>query len=294
MRPVKERLFAVFAMIASFGLIAAVGLNVSAQGTDSTPTPQSQLNLSAGIYQGACGTIGDDAVYGVGDLISVSQSDIIGFQDVQPILRSEATIDAALEELFGEDETYSFVIRDNNEDAPDDVVACGELGGVMVRDQVVVGLFATNSPDYVGVAIFSTPEEAIPALDRVYVQAYLFESALAASDTDTGTPTATTEPEQEPTTPSQPASPPTPTPAPTLAPTLEPTVAPTATTVPVTATMVPPTATTVPPTATMAAPTATMAPPTPTLPPPTMTPPTPTSEPTPPPTETGDSTAVLV
>ena len=289
MRPMKERLFAVFAMIASVGFIAAVGLNVSAQGTDSTPTPQSELNLSAGIYQGACGTIGDEAVYGVGDLISVSQSDIIGFQDLQPILRSEATIDAALEELFSQDETYSFVVRDNNEDAPDDVVACGELGGVMVRDQVVVGLFATNSPDYVGVAIFSTPEESIPNLDRVYVQAYLFESALAASDTDTGTPTATSEPEQEPvvsepTTPSRPVSPPTPTPAPILAPTLEPTVAPTATTVPVTATMVPPTGTMVPPTATMAPPTATMASPTPTLPPSTMAPLTPTSEPTPPPT----------
>lgn len=279
MSTMNQRLTAITAMILTFGLVAAIGITASAQDTDSTPTADTQMNLSAAIYEGTCGTESDDPVYGAGDLIAVSPSDIIGFDGVQPMLRSEALVDAELEELFGQDETYSFAIRDNSEDAEDEFVACGELGGVLVRGQVVVGLFATNAPDYVGVAMFSTPTDVIPRSDRAHVQSYLYLNALTG--VDTGTPVATPSPEQTTT-----ADLPTPTPAP-LPPTPTPTPAPPPPPTPTpTSTPAPPTATMVPPTATMAPPTATMAPPPPTSPPPTMVPPPPTTAPEPPPVET--------
>jgi hypothetical protein len=265
--------------LAVTGLTVCLGLagapEVAAQGT-GTP-----LDLSGAIYSGTCDSLGESAVFQVGDFIPVNETEILGSKDIDFNLRAQQTLQADIEGLFNGTSPYAFVVRDNT-DPQGDPVACGEIGGVQVNGLIVVGIDATDTTTtngqqrIVGVAVFGSTEPTGPTTQpattpgQLPVQAYLSEDALtqqptptattttqvvptqappAASPTTQATATATMEPTMEPTT------------EPTVEPTEEPTTAPTEE--PTTAPTLPPTE--VPPTT---------APPTEAPPPPTEVPPT--------------------
>ncbi len=225
----------------SHRVVAIIGLTLcallagssgtAAQGTGTT------LDLSGAIYSGTCDSLGDTAVFQVGDFIPVNDADVLGSKNIDFNLRAQQTLQADVEGLFNGTTPYAFVVRDNT-DPQADPVACGEIGGVQVNGLIVVGIDATDTttanaqPRIVGVAVFGSTEPSGPTTQpattpgQLPVQAYLSEDALTQQPTPTPTTTTTTQavPTQAP-----PAASPTAqaTVAPTVEPTMEPTTEPT-------------------------------------------------------------------
>ena len=223
MRSPTQRFLALVTLVALLGLAGVPG--TVAQG-------DAPRNLTGAIFTGPCDTLGDTATYPAGDFIAVDEDTIIGYQQVPPVLRSQATLPAGLDALFQPQQVYSYVVRDNA-DPGGDPVACGELGGVQVNGQIVIGLFKPSPDDpetgeLVGVAIFGNTTPTGPttqpanAQNETPVQAYLYENALDGAET----PTPMAPPPPPPTPTTAPASP---TAAPTMAPTTSPTMMPTMT-----------------------------------------------------------------
>jgi hypothetical protein len=229
MRPPTHRILAILTLTA---LLALAGAPATAAQDDE------QLNLSGAIFTGPCDTLADTATHPAGDFIEVDEDAIIGYQQVPPFLRAQATLPAGLDTLFQPQQVYSYVVRDNA-DPTADPVACGELGGVQVNGQVVIGLYQPDpaSPDdpaaevLVGVAVFGNTTPSGPttqpsnAQSETPVQAYLYENVLAGIETPT--PMAPSPP--PPPTPTPTTAPASPTTAPTEAPTTMPTTTTTAT-----------------------------------------------------------------
>jgi outer membrane biosynthesis protein TonB len=248
----KLRVLVIMALLGAIVLGGSFGSAAILQDTDDET-----LDLSGAVYQGPCASLNQNPTWQVGDFIPVDETDLIGYDDVGPLLRSEGTIDTSLDDLFRDGGAYSFVVRDNT-DPQAEPVACGRLGGVLVSGQVVIGIFIENgaNENLVGVAVFGstssgqqrsqaqqaqqteTPEttqaQQVQLPEEVPVQAYLFVDQLTEAPASTGTPeseatpTMATDQPAAPTPTPAPAPTQTPTPAPTQAPTAAPTQAPTA------------------------------------------------------------------
>jgi hypothetical protein len=226
----RLRLPMIVALLGALALTGTFGSAANLQ--DDGP-----LDLSGAVYQGPCASLNQNPTWQVGDFIPVNESNLIGYDDVGPLLRSEGTIDTTLDDLFRDGGAYSFVVRDNT-DPQGDPVACGRLGGVLVSGQVVIGIFIENdaNENLVGVAVFGSTSRAEPRSEgsqaqlpeNVPVQAYLFVDQLTDAPEAGVTPTQDTGQPAGPTpTPSTPTSTPTPsTPTSTPTPTVTPTQAP--------------------------------------------------------------------
>jgi hypothetical protein len=111
----------------------------------------------AKIHQGSCQSVGPVAysLTGVGASVDLNENPIPTPQPVNAgsayqVMTSETTIDAALDDALATD--HAVMLYDNDENMQ--AIACGNLGGALLGDTLVVGLGEFGIPGHVGFAVF--------------------------------------------------------------------------------------------------------------------------------------------
>ena len=239
------------AIASSFAAFALFGVALGAVAQDNTPTPApaaTSTGMTAAIHQGSCQDPVPQEIVGLGSFGQPTNSDgqIVETQGIQtgpPLLQAAASgLDFNMTDSLGSGEAFVILVHQSAEQY-NTYLACGELSGPIVDNNLAVGLRPINNAGYAGVATLSASDATTDST------VYLMSDLLALSGgTTSGTP------EVQPTPiAAQGTFPPTevPTAAPTQTP-APPTAVPTETVAPPTETPVPPTETPVPPTATAA------------------------------------------
>ena len=239
------------AVATSFAAVALFGASLGAMAQDATPAPPAPTGgMSAAIHQGSCQAPVEAAVVDLGVFGQPTNDDgtIIETQGVQtgpPLLEAAATgLPFNLTDTLATGEAYVIIVHQSAEQYST-YLACGELAGPIVNDNLAVGLRPINNAGYAGLATLSAGSDTLDST------VYLMSDLLALSGgTTSGTPEAqptpiaaqgTFPPTEAPTAaPTETPAPPTaaPTEAPTEVPPTQ-TPAPTATVAPVQVTTTP-------------------------------------------------------
>ena len=82
------------------------------------------------------------------------------------VLYSETDVEMSLDDMLAE--SYSINLHESEEQIQN-YIACGEIGGVRVDDQILVGLRSLNDSGYTGTAILESDG------DNTNVKVYLAE-----------------------------------------------------------------------------------------------------------------------
>jgi hypothetical protein len=116
----------------------------------------------ARIHAGTCQSLGpvDFSLTGVGASVDLDGNPIATPQAVNSdkayqVMTSESTIATTIEELLASD--HAVMLYDNDEDMQ--AIACGNVGGAMFGDSLVVGLGEAGTPGHVGFALFQPDGE---------------------------------------------------------------------------------------------------------------------------------------
>ncbi len=247
----RKSLSATVAM--SFAAVALFGASFGATAQDNTPTPApaaSSTGMTAAIHQGSCQDPVTQEIVGLGSFGEPTGEDgqIIETQGIQtgPALLQAAAdgVPFNLTDTLAAGEAYVIIVHQSPEQYST-YLACGELAGPVVDNNLAVGLRPINNAGYAGVVTIAADGDTLAST------AYLMSDLLALSGGATsGTPEAQPTPiaAQGTFPPTEvPTAAPTETPAPpTAVPTEAPTEVPTATMVPPTATPAPVEVTTTP------------------------------------------------
>jgi hypothetical protein len=234
MKPIGNQSLIRAVLTVAMGLIVFGTATVAAQ--DVTPTVEGQAQATptfatypAAIHEGTCQQPNKEPAYKAGDVKPftnddgqpIDQADYQGTLTGPPVLTTtETSIDAKFDDLVSKDNPHVLIVH-QSADQFDTYVACGELGGPVQDDQLVVALRPMNNSGFAGTAILKKDG------DKTTSNAYLTEQVLALQGGKTG-PTPSPAPSPTPAPTAQPT--PSPSPAPTQAPTA--TVAPTQTPAP--------------------------------------------------------------
>jgi len=93
-----------------------------------------------------------------------------GYLTAAKVLYSDSEdVDLAFDDVLAE--THSINVHESDENI-ENYIACGEIGGVVVDDQLVISLHAQNDSGYTGIAILSKDDDG-----NVDVEVYLAEPA---------------------------------------------------------------------------------------------------------------------
>jgi hypothetical protein len=243
MRVVRHRQLARAVLTVALGFVLGGTATVAAQDATQTPTPaQAQAPATsafatypAAIHEGTCQQPNKEPAYKAGDVKPftddsgkpIDQSQYQGVLTGPPVLTTtETSIDANFDDLVNKDNPHVLIVH-QSADQFDTYIACGELGGPVQDDQLVVALRPENNSGFAGTALIKKDG------DKTTSNLYLTEQVLAlqggkAGPTPSPAPSPTPAPTAQPTPSPSPA--PSPTPSPTQAPTQTP--APTATPAP--------------------------------------------------------------
>jgi hypothetical protein len=111
----------------------------------------------AKIHEGTCEALGRVAfpLTGVGASVDLDQMPIATPAPINPqssyqVLISETTIPASLESLLSGE--HAVMIYETDEDMQ--AIACGNIGGALIGDTLVVGLAEMGVPGHTGMALF--------------------------------------------------------------------------------------------------------------------------------------------
>jgi hypothetical protein len=219
MNTLRSRLVAPAALTAGVAL-AVAGLPGLAQ--EATPPAEQELHPAA-IHEGTCTQPTGEPAFDFGDVgpFTDDEGNALGAQDVEgtleapPMLTStETEVDVALDDLLAQ--PYSVIVH-QSEQSFGTYLACGELGGFVQDDQLVIGLRPLNNSGFAGTATLQRAD------DMTTGNIYLLADVNVLSGTPATTPTPA----------------PSPTPAPTVPPSPTPTTAPATTVIEVTVTPTP-------------------------------------------------------
>lgn len=214
-----RRVFFTLVVAATLGLLAVVGAPAVAQDATQTPTPAQgpaappPETHPAAIHQGTCSQPTPEPAYEAGDVgpftndegQPIPQEEFQGTLTAPPVLTSTETgIEASLDDLLAQEQPHVLIVHQSAE-AFETYIACGELGGPVQDDQLVLALRPMNNSGYAGTATLRRDG------DNTQSNIYLYEQVLALSGGQ-AVPT--------------PTPPPSPTPGPTAAPTQSPTPVP--------------------------------------------------------------------
>jgi hypothetical protein len=148
MCPVLTRLGRYAALVLACGLSLVVGSSATmAHAADGHP---------AKIHEGTCEALGPVAfsLTGVGATVDLDENPIATPQPVNAdaafgVETSQTTIDTTLEQLLSSD--HAIMLYEDDEGMA--AIACGNLGGAMLGDTLVVGLGEAGMPGHVGFAM---------------------------------------------------------------------------------------------------------------------------------------------
>ena len=115
------------------------------------------------LQQGTCADVGPVAfeLIGVGatedsDGNEIPEPENVGASKSGAVLASVTTVPAALDTIVASEHT---LVVYESDDAMDVTVACGDIGGIVVGEELVVGLAAEGEAGMSGIALFRAEEE---------------------------------------------------------------------------------------------------------------------------------------
>ena len=181
-------------------LILAVGLGagglVLGSGAAQQTTPAAEERRGdepahpVAFHTGSCQRPSEDAAYTLG-VVGPQQTDegqLVGAEDIRgrlttpPILEGNGTVDAPLEELLDENEPYVLAVHESAE-AFGTILACGEVAGALVNDQITLALRPVDDSDYAGVAALgATDEDGTAGTVILFAEVDAFAAEDAAAD----------------------------------------------------------------------------------------------------------------
>ncbi len=222
MRHVRSLLFALVAAAAVVGLLlggASRGLAQDA-GQQGSPVPTPAVpNHPVALHQGTCQQPTPEPAFDLGSTAPFSneqgtvvpQTELRGTLTAPPLLLSRGNPEVRLDDLLNPAQPYVVIVHESPQTFQT-YLACGEVGGAVVDNRLVIGIRPLNNSGYAGTATFEADGD-----NRTAGTVYLMSQVLAFQGGQAG-PTPT------------PAAPPTP--VPTFAATATLTPAPTMTPVP--------------------------------------------------------------
>jgi plastocyanin len=180
MNPHRKRWLAT--TLAAAGLFVLGGLGATAQG--GTPAAATGGDdHPAHIHVGSCDNLDPNPTYPLTDVM-LPQNGTAPSGDVAPAIpveQSVTTVDAKLADL----QSGGYAI--NIHHSADDIgtyIACGNLGGAVVNDTLVVGLHELNDSGHSGIAMLTAQD------DQTVVTVYLAQGLSGAAMPAMGTPAA--------------------------------------------------------------------------------------------------------
>jgi hypothetical protein len=150
------------ALLAGAGTLAQTA-TAPANGTGS-PTPATTESYPVAIHQGTCANPTTEPAYKIGDIRGFidSNNQVIprdqyrGTLTTPPVLTSGVGVSPKLDDLLGST-PYVILVHKSAQDYTT-YIACGEIGGPVVDDQLVLALRPLNGSGYYGVAILNQPK----------------------------------------------------------------------------------------------------------------------------------------
>ena len=138
----------------------------------------------AHIHAGTCDQLGDvvaplsDVGYGMMGGTPVAAGEMTGAGSAVPVKTSLTSVDMALEAIA--EGGHAINIHESAENI-DEYIACGDIGGQMMGDTLVIGLQELNDSNHAGVAVLEADG------DSTTVTIYLIEQASREGDAAEGT-----------------------------------------------------------------------------------------------------------
>lgn len=165
-------------------LLMGAGL-AAAQSMNDVPHP-------AHVHKGSCGQLNPNSAFALDDVKiplnndekTPSSSDVKGALNAIPVETSEKSIDISLDDLLKN--PYAINIAESSSNISKSI-ACGNIGGVVVDDNLLIGLQQQGDSGYVAIAVLHRDG------DQTKVTLYLAKGLSGPSTTPTpATPVATT------------------------------------------------------------------------------------------------------
>jgi len=157
--------------IATLALVSGVFLG-SSQTLAQTPDPAA---LAAGIYpvaihEGMCTSPKAQPQYTLSDTMvvgsDVDSPETVGTQVGAPVLISDSTVDAKLDDLVG---TPHVIALHASADQFDTLIACGQIGGIKTdANQIIINLTPIQGSGITGIAFVTEKDNQVQV--TVYVQ----------------------------------------------------------------------------------------------------------------------------
>lgn len=181
------RAAAVSALMVGGMLAAGIASGVVAQ--EQTPTPAEIVTHPAHIHKGDCTNLDPNPLVGLNDVGPRMKDDdelpdaedIKGSLTAAPVEISETEgLDVKFDDLFTE--AHAINVHESAQSV-DTYIACGDIGGPVIDDKVIIGLHQQNGSGYAGIAIVEKDGD-----DNSKVTIYLSPGLMGAEMGGTPTP----------------------------------------------------------------------------------------------------------
>jgi len=162
----------------ALAVIAVLGLGVLGSGAyaqDATETPATVVTHPAHVHKGTCAQLDPNPAYpldNVGPRLTdddkmPAPEDIKGSLTANPVEYSQKEIDVSLDDLLKE--AYAINVHESDQNIAT-YIACGDIGGPVLDDELYIGLNQQNDSGYYGIATLKKKG------DKTEVTVYLFNS----------------------------------------------------------------------------------------------------------------------
>lgn len=172
------------------GSMLAVGVAGGVVAQEQTPTPVAIVTKPAHVHMGSCAELDpnplvplDDVGPQMKDDELPSAEDIKGSLTAAPVEVSETEdLDVKFDDLFTE--AHAINVHESAQNV-DNYIACGDIGGPVIDDKVIIGLTQQNNSGYAGIAIIEKDGD-----DNSKVTVYLSTGLMGDAAAPVGTPTS--------------------------------------------------------------------------------------------------------
>jgi hypothetical protein len=185
------------------GLAVALGLTLlggalaqdaGTPASGASPVPATTESFPVAVHQGTCANPTAEPAYKIGDIRGfidqnnqvIPRSQYMGTLTTAPVLTSGVGIAPKLDDLLG-NTPYVILVHKSAEDYTT-YIACGEIGGPVVNDQVVLALRPLNDSGYYGLAILNRPGASLGGSNGTTGNIYLFSGETGMSGGTAATP----------------------------------------------------------------------------------------------------------
>ncbi len=167
----------------SAGIAAAIALATTLTvGAAAVPAPRAQSASVSGIYEGTCDDLPSDPVYTLDEVATDPAATPTGAEGAAAVTTSTSTVDGTLADLLATPHAIAI--------AHDTTIACGDIGGYQVDDELAMGLDEVGDSGFFGVATLRGADDRTEVVVHLAERAGDREATLAAE----ATPAADAEP----------------------------------------------------------------------------------------------------